>query len=355
MGDLINLFISLCQIDSPTGEEKKVANYILSYLKKLKILAVKDNFGNIYAKIGNNPKLFLSAHLDTVEPGRNIKPKIKNGYITSDGKTILGADNKVAVASIIQATKEIIRKNNNLSFEIVFTLSEEIGNYGAINFDYKLLNSKIGFCFDSSNPLGTIITASPFYERFDIQIIGREAHASKPEEAINVLFPLKKLLNKQKLGKIDQYTLFNIGVVKGGDVRNTIPGEINLKGEIRSFFEKNLLTAKVNFIKLLSKLEKEYRIKINKNFVLENPGYFHKSKQAKQIINKLKTILKNLKLKPKEKVAWGVSDANIFNDKKYLCFNLADGTEFTHTKNERIKIKDLLKLKEIIKNLIIFW
>ncbi len=353
MNDLVHLFISLCHIDSPTGEEEKIANYILDYFKKIKIFAKKDKFGNIYARIGDNPKLFLSAHLDTVEPGRNIKPKIKGEYITSDGKTILGADNKVAVATIIQATKELIKEKNNLSFEIIFTLSEEIGNYGAINFDYKLLKSKIGFCFDSSNPLGTIITASPFYERFDLKIIGLEAHASLPDQAKNVLYPLKEILNNQKLGKIDSFTLFNIGKIQGGYVRNTIPGEIIINGEIRSFFEKNLIKTKNKFIKLLEKIEKKYQIKIEKDFVRENPGYFHKSKQAKQIINKLKKILKDLKLNPKEKVAWGVSDANIFNDKNLLVFNLADATEYTHSKNERIKIKDLLKLKEIIKNIII--
>ncbi|GAB4218937.1 MAG: tripeptidase T [Candidatus Microgenomates bacterium] len=354
MDELINLFTTICQIDSPTGEEQKMVDFVFNYLKKLNIFVKKDSFGNIYARIGNNPKVFLSAHLDTVEPGRGIKPKINKDYITSDGTTILGADNKVAVATILQATKEIIKENKNISFEIIFTLSEEIGNYGAINFDYKLLQSKIGFCFDSSNPLGTIITASPFYERFDLKIIGQEAHASLPDKAKNVLFPLFEILKKQKLGKIDRYTLFNIGKINAGYVRNTIPGELIINGEIRSFFEKNLIKIKNKFLKLLNEIEKKYQIKIEKSFVRENPGYFHNSKISQKIIVSLKKILKNLKLKPQEKIAWGVSDANIFNNKNLLVFNLADATEYTHSKKERIKIKDLLKLKEIIKNIIFF-
>lgn len=353
MNNLISLFTKICQIDSPTGEEKKMADFVFEYLKNLKVFVKKDYFGNVYARVGNNPKIFLSAHLDTVEPGRGIKPQIKDDYIISDGTTILGADNKVAVASILQVANEIIGEKRQVSFEIVFTLSEEVGNYGAINFDYKFLQSKIGFCFDSSNPLGTIITASPFYERFDIEIIGKEAHASKPDEAINVLPFFAEIIKSQKLGQVDKYSLFNIGVFQGGYVRNTIPGTMIIKGEIRSFFEKNLIKIKNQFIKKLDQLAKKHKVKIKKDFVRENPGYFHKRKIAKENIKKIKLILKTLKIKSQEKIAWGVSDANIFNDKNLLCFNLADATEFTHTKNERIKIKDLLKLKEIIKLLVL--
>lgn len=349
---LINLFVQICQIDSPTGFEEKMVKFILNFIKDCSVFFKKDNFGNIYARFGKNPKLFLVAHLDTVEPGRGIKPKIRRGYITSDGSTILGADNKVAVAAILQVLKELSEERTDLSFEIIFTLSEEVGNYGAINFDYSLLDSKIGFCFDSSNPLGTIITASPYYERFDLKIIGKEAHASRPFEAKNVFFPLKDILNNQQLGQIDRYTLFNIGVINGGYVRNTVPGELILKGEIRSFFEDNLLSLKNKFLFFLEKIEKNYQIKIKKDFVRENPGYFHKNKE---VLNKIKKIMRKLDLKPILKTNWGVSDANIFNDKGFLCLNLADSSEFSHSKKERIEVKNLLKLKEIIKNLIYYW
>lgn len=350
---LIQLFTQICQIDSPTGFEKDMADFVFNFANQYANLVKKDKFGNVYVRYGKNPKLFLSAHLDTVEPGRGIKPKIKDGYIVSDGTTILGADNKVAVAAILQLLKEAKEENCQYSFETVFTLSEEVGNYGAINFDYSLLFSKIGFCFDSSNPLGAIIVASPFYERFDLKIIGKEAHASKPDEAKNVLLPLKEILHKQKLGKIDKYSLLNIGVIKGGFVRNTIPGELILKGEIRSFYEENLLNIKKNLIIIIDQIEKKYQIKIKRDFVRENPGYFHKDKKE---ITKIKKILKKLNLNPKLIQSWGVSDANIFNNRKnLLVFNLADGSEFSHSLKERIKISNLIKLKEIIKNLLKFW
>ncbi|MGB9883302.1 MAG: M20/M25/M40 family metallo-hydrolase [Microgenomates group bacterium] len=353
MNQLIDLFTTICQIDSPTGEEEKMVEFVFNFLKKLGVFVKKDSYGNIYARVGKNPKVFLSAHLDTVEPGRNIKPIVGKNYITSSGTTILGADNKVAVACILQTTKEIVEEKIDAAYEIIFTLSEEVGNYGAVNFNYKLLQSKVGFCFDSSNPLGTIITASPFYERFDLEVIGQEAHASKPDEAINVLPFLADLIKKQKLGKVDPYSLFNIGVFSGGYVRNTIPGQAKISGEIRSFYEKNLLKIKDNFLKKLEVLSKKYKIKLKKDFVRENPGYFHNSLKAKKEIEKIRSILRKNKLVPKEKIAWGVSDANIFNEKGVLCFNLADATEFTHSKKERIRIKDLLKLKEITKSIVI--
>ena len=119
-------------------------------------------------------------------------------------------------------------------------------------------------------------------------------------------------------------------MINSGFVRNTIPGELILKGEIRSFFEKNLVNIKKKFIKILELIEKKYKIKIEKNFVRENPGYFHKNRKK---IVKIQKILKKLNLQPKLIKSWGVSDANIFNDKKILAFNLADGSEFSHSKN----------------------
>jgi tripeptide aminopeptidase len=343
---LIDLFTTICRIDSPTGQEKAMADFVIDFCKKYTDIVRKDKFGNVYVRYGSQPRIFFSAHLDTVEPGRGIKPKISGEYIVPSDDTILGADNKVAVACILQTLKEFAQSKENVAFEVVFTLSEEVGNYGAINFNYQWLKAKVGFCFDSSNPLGAIITASPFYERFDVKIIGKEAHASKPKEANNILYPLRELLKLQKLGQIDRYSLFNIGVINSGYVRNTIPGEINLYGEIRSFYEKNLIKIRNQFIGYLNKIKNKYNIAVIKEFVRENPGYFNKEKK---LISRLKQTLTKINLKPVLLPSWGVSDANIFNEKGLTVFNLADATEFSHSKKERIKIKDLLKLKEVIK------
>jgi len=350
-----DLFIKLVKIDSPSGFEDDVSKYIIQFLKALKIKTTVDHFGNIYCRVGDKKSkpIFFSAHLDTVEPGRNIKPIIKNGYVQSDQTTILGADNKIAVALILATIQHLIKnKITHQSFEVVFTRSEEVGNYGAVNFNTKWLKSDCGYCIDGSSPVGSIVTASPFYERYDIKIIGQSAHASLPNKANNVIFPLINLINNITLGKIDEELITNIGVINLGSVRNTIPGDAFIQGEIRSFTKKKILVYKNQLIKQLEKSANNYKVKFEKTFVRENPGYLHSDQKSKQLINNLKTIFHQMNIIPLTQPSWGVSDANIFNQKNKMCVNLGNGSEFTHSVKERIGIKSILNLQNLMLKLI---
>lgn len=347
MTSLINTFFELVKIDSPTGKEEKVALYIISFLEHQDFDVERDDYGNVYAHIsGKGEPIFFSAHLDTVEPGRGINPKIDGEFIVSDGTTILGSDDKVGISAILDAVSHLPK--NHRPIELVFTLSEEIGNYGAINLDYSLLQAKRGYCFDLSQPVGTIAVASPFYERFDIKLIGLSAHASHPEEALNVLPALAEILEISPLGKVDENTFFNIGVVHGGDVRNTILGEIYLKGEIRSFVGDGINDTKTLFRKNVMSIANKYGLEIEEDWVLENPGYKHISKESQAFIKETEDVIKEIGLKPLITQTAGVSDANIFNVKELICLNLGDGSEFSHTTKERVKIPELENLSKLI-------
>lgn len=349
---LIDNFFKLVQIDSPTGEEDRIAEFVLDLLLKNKLVdhAQRDKFGNIYArKDGVGEPIFLSDHLDTVEPGRGIKPQIKNGYVISGGDTILGADDKSSVSALIEALFIIKEENRSTRpLEIIFTTSEEVGNLGAVNFDYSLLAAKKGFCFDCTQPLGVIVTASPFYERFDIEIKGKEAHASRPELGINVLSILGELIDKQPFGKLDENTVFNIGVVNGGYVRNAIPGNLVLKGEIRSFKEQTLIKYKNKFLRILEQVISKSGASYEIEFVRENPGFKYSLKQEHEVIDIVEPHLKKLKIKPVLSPNWGVSDTNIFFEKGLFCINMGGGREFAHTTRERIKVTELEKLVKLI-------
>lgn len=347
---VIKTFCDLVAIDSVTGEEEIFAKEMVNRLKPLVDFITLDDYGNVYARLeGQGKPLFFAAHMDTVEPGRGIKPRVKQGEIVSDGRTILGADNKAAIAAILE-TLEVLQKAKvkKCPLEIVLTRSEEIGNLGAVNFDYSLLKAQKGFCFDSSNPVGTIITSSPFYERFDLQLIGREAHASRPEEAINVLSVLQRLLSKGKLGRLDKNTLLNIGIVEGGKVRNTILGQVVLKGEIRSMREENLLFHKGKILNILDTETRWLEARYEAEFVRENPGYVLQDDQLKEA----EEVIRRCGLNVNKVISWGVSDANIFNEKGLTCINLGDGSEFSHTVSERIKVSSLQSLVKLMLGLI---
>jgi len=352
---LTETFCSIVTIDSPTGFEEPLLDYLVTVLSKLTATVKRDTFGNVYARVeGAGEALFYAAHVDTVEPGRSIKPQIKNGYITSDGNTVLGGDNKIAVACILEFLNRLQEtKLRHRPIEIIFTKSEEVGNYGALNFDYSFLQSKEGFCFDCDSPVGTIITGSPFYDRFDIVLRGKEAHASHPEQAINALYLLRDFLVTTQLGIQNNEILVNIGQTKGGVVRNTIPGEISLAGEIRAFQEQYMTYIKTQILEQLEAITKRYSASYKAEFVRENPGYEHTQKNAVSLLNYAKQAMKLVNIKPTRLNTWSVSDANIYNDNKGIkCINLGNGGEFPHSKMERIKMNEMERLVHLMLQLI---
>lgn len=342
MNTLVKTFCNLVQVDSPTGTEDSFGSYLVEYLKDKVDVIKKDSYGNVYVRLnGTGDAVFFSAHLDTVEPGKGIKPQIKDEYIASDGTTILGADNKSTIACYLQLIEELKKTKDHKTIEFVFTKEEETTSAGADNFKYSLLQAKTGFCFDSVNPIGTIITASPYYERFDLKILGKAAHASKPQAAINVLTIFKEILHNTALGKLDEDTVFNIGLFNGGYVRNTVPGEMTANGEIRGFVEEKINTHKKNFETAVKNACEKYKATHELNFHQENKGY--KFNPDIEIITNVIEKMTKVGINPQTLDAWAVSDANIFNHKNLICVNLGDGVEFPHSKQERIKVEDMEK------------
>lgn len=352
MTDISELFIDLVKIDSPTGEERFLAAYLQELLLKEELVdsVEVDEHGNLFArKKGLGEPVLLVAHLDTVEPGRGIKPLKKDGYITSDGKTILGADNKAAVAAIVHVLRQLKEgKSAHTNLELLFSVAEESGISGVSRFKRSNVKAKYGFCFDFSHPVGTVVIASPFYEKFALKIIGKEAHASHPEEGTNALISLRDLLVSLKLGRVNSEVMVNIGKLSGGYAVNTVVGEVVLEGEIRSLTEKSLNKYKKEFEKKLKKIGRNNKTKLEIEFVRENPGYFHKNKEASKILEQVKKAVLNLNLNYQEQIHWSVSDANILNEMGIICLNLADGTQMPHTKSERIKQFELQNLAALI-------
>lgn len=345
----LQTFFDLVQIDSPTGEEEALAIYVEKLLKEVGCSFVKrDSANNVFARIeGDGESLFFSAHLDTVEPGRNIKPQLSGEYITSDETTILGGDNKIALAGIIE-TLRFIRDKKHRPLELILTTSEESGNFGSVAFDVSQLQSKKGYCFDLSHPIGSYVVSSPYYERFDITIRGKAAHASRPEEGHNILPILQELLTKIPIGAIDTETTCNIGTMQVGDARNTIPGHAVIRGEIRSLREEKLEKQKEIIRTAIAEGNANTNYRITEEWLRENPGYQHTSSEAQAFIQETERVIQSLGITPRKFDGSNISDANIFNDKKLLCLNLADGTEFSHTVHERIKISEYEKLIQLM-------
>jgi len=345
---LMNLFIKLVKITSPSGKEELFVQYIKNWLKEMNLHYQTDKLGNILAKNDGIGEPFLfCVHMDTVNPGKGIKPVIKNGIIKSSGNTILGGDNKAALACLLIAVEKYLKTcKQPKAFELLFTVKEETGG-GVEFFPFEWIKSKKALVFDFAKPLGGIVLRSPYIINFHAQFIGKTSHSSMPEQGKNAVKTVIQALNNIQLGKLDNgETTINIGLIKGGTGINIVPGKVNISGEIRSYskelFDKNL--------KEISNIFAGASKKNKLTFIFKTdgycPGYSHDENTV--FIKKIKNLLLGFKLKPKFYLYSGVSDANVLNSVGIETINLSDGVINPHTNEEHIKITDLKKLEEII-------
>ena len=349
---IINFFLKLVAIDSPSGEEKNVSQFIFQYLKNLNLHPKKDKNDQIYCSINNNPSkkpILFCAHLDTVEPGRNIKPVIRSDYITSDGKTILGADNKVAVASILYAISELISEKINV--ELVFSVREETDG-GIKQFNYHQLRSKVGFVFDlTDESMERVILKAPYIDDFVFQFYGKLSHAARPEQGINVLSHFLACFSQLSLGRVDKETTFNIGIISGGRATNSVPDYLEVKGDLRSLNKKKFFTLKKRIEEKINFYSNKTKVKADVRWLPYCCGYHIKVNDSYYLrLKKIYDEKFNLKLKPI--VSSGGSDASFLNTIGIKTFCLGDGAVNSHSLEERVKISNLIRLKEIVKALI---
>ena len=233
---LINSFCELVKIDSPSDEEEEVARYLTSRLETLGFTVERDAHGNLIASEEGADPLMLSAHMDTVEPGRGIKPEVQGDRIVSDGTTILGGDCKAGVAAILEGLDSIAMDGGlRRPVQVVLTRGEEIGLVGAANLDYSMIRCRDAVVFDGNGPVNTLTGASPTYMRFDVNITGRGAHAGvEPEKGLSAIRIATEIINELPQGRLDDETTFNVGLITGGTVRNAVPVDASFGGEFRS-------------------------------------------------------------------------------------------------------------------------
>jgi len=341
--ELLDLFLNLCRIDSPSGEEKSVGDYIIKYLASHKIRASHDTYGNVIAKIaGEGKPLVLSAHLDTVEPGRGVKPVVRDGVVRSDGRTVLGADDKAGVTAAIAAAQEAVGQGWRIRpLELVFTRQEETDLDGAYNLDWSQIQASEGLILDGEDAPGRITIASPYIYNVDIRVEGRAAHAGvEPEKGINALAIAADAISELKLGRIDRQTTANIGTLVAGSASNSIPGEAVMRAETRSHSQKNAL-AQIDVMNRAFKraVGRRRGAKLDFKSSLACRGYRYEKKDP--LIKELKAAM----TAHGWTVAWeescGASDANVWAEKGVKAVEISVGYRDAHTTGEWIKVDDI--------------
>jgi tripeptide aminopeptidase len=362
---MTDTFMDLVQIDSVSREESRLAAYLKKQLDLLGAETVFDgsapqtgsDTGNLIARIkgsSDRAPLLFSAHMDTVEPGRGIKPVLTNGRITSDGTTILGADDKSAIAILLEmlhVLKESGKPHPHMEF--VFSTCEEIGLLGAKHLDWSLISARQGYVLDTRDPDG-LVTRAPSANRLTFTVVGRDAHAgSAPEKGINAILIAAKAIATLDLGRLDAETTCNLGVIKGGDAINIVPKKVQVDGEVRSHDDDKLAQVTQRMIDAFQAAATSYpdrgygdlpyvSVDVHPDFQRTHiPDHHAVVRMAFKAAERLNRPLRL-------QVAGGGSDANVFFQQGINTGVLGTGMTDVHSVREYVDVADMVKACEMV-------
>jgi len=345
---LLNTFLDLVRIDSPSGEEATIAGELQKRLLDLGLSVEMDPMKNILAKLpGDGAPVLLAAHMDTVAPGRGIEPVVKEGIVYSDGTTILGADDKSGIAVILELLQAILGHGlPHPPLEVVITVQEETGLAGAKGLDMARLQAKLGVSFDGGDAPGTIVVSAPSHNTVTAVIHGKAAHSGgEPEQGINAVIIAAHALVDMPIGRIDAETTANIGLIRGGTARNIVPDRVELMGEARSRNPSKLENQTVRMVQALEDAAASFGGRVDVDVVRAYDGYT--LTEADPVVSMLMSSCRSVGVEPVLLPSGGGSDANIYNALGVQVANLSTGMRKPHTREEHIAVADMVTCTEI--------
>ena len=361
----VELFLELCAIPSPSGQERAVVDRVGAYLTGLGLAWDEDETaaeldgtaGSIYCRLpatnGGGTPIFLCAHTDTVPPEGPIEPVVgEDGVVRNAAHTILGSDNKAAVVVLLEAARRILdERRPHAGVELVFTPQEEVSLRGAAAFDHERLVARTGYVYDQGAPVGEIVLGSPHGRILDFRFHGRAAHAGMaPEEGRSAVAAAARAIADFRLGRIDEETSANVGVVSGGTARNVVPEWCTFQAEVRSHDERkatDLVREMLETAAFAASLaDCEVESEVRPSF----PGY--RFRESDPVVRLAAGALSACGFEPTYALSGGGADANVFNARGLSCLNLANGMTDIHTPDERIAVADLEAMVEVTLTLV---
>ena len=358
MSEVLDLFVELAALPTPPGEERAAADVVLRYLNDLGLRPDEDDcgpsigstMGNVYARLeptAPGTPLFFCAHLDTVPPAGPLEPVVDEGVVRNAGGTILGADNKSAVAAMLEGTRRVLAENRpHAGIELLFTPMEEVGLIGAYAFDQGRLHADLGYVYDQAAPIGQIILGAPWSQSMQVRFHGRAAHSGMfPEEGRSAIQAAARAIADLRLGRVDEGTTANVGVIEGGTGGNIVPEWCTFLAEARCQDEDELRDFVPEMLDAFSfaatSTDCEVETELRKSYL----GY--RFKQSDDVVQLAAKALSACGHEVSYALSGGGADANVFNERGKRCVNLANGMTDIHTPNERIAVADLEAMVDV--------
>lgn len=340
---LLRTFLELLHIPSPSGHEAAIAQHLVQRLQALGLEARLDRAGNVLAYTPQREGvLLLGAHMDTVGQKGEVHPVVEGDLIRSDGSNILGGDDKSGIAMILEALTSLQEDGRALPpLQVVFTVSEEVGLLGAKALDPADLVAREGIECDTGGPMGTIIVQAPSQDSLHVVVHGKKAHAgAEPEKGINAIRVAAEAIAAMPLGRIDEETTANIGVIHGGEATNIVPDRVEVHGEARSRNPAKLARQVEAMVRAFQEARDRHGAGLDLEVTRAYEGY--RLTEETPIVRELMAAVRAQGLEPALMPSGGGSDANIFNALGVTTVNFSTGMEAVHTPEERIRLSDMV-------------
>lgn len=355
-------FAALCRIPSPFGHERACADAVAALLGELGLEPEEDDAaaaagaecGNLLARIPAPPgrsSVLLCAHLDTVRHELPVEPVLVDDGWENANDAILGADNKAAVAVVLEAARECVERGAPVGVELLFTVSEENSLAGAKAFDVGRLQSAYGFVFDHASPIGEVVMASPTLHRLDAELRGVAAHAGiRPEAGRSAIAAAAHAIAAMRLGRLDDETTANIGRIAGGTGINVVAERCRVEGEARSLDDAKVEAAVTDMVDRLH--DGANAVHVDLDIAVERlfQAYRHRPDAPQVVV--AEAALRRCGHAPRRIVTGGASDANAFEAVGFPCTNLANGTERNHEPTERVSVAALEGMLDVTRALL---
>ena len=354
---LLDDFVRLCEIESPSKRERDVVEAVRTELEQLGLEVEEDDSGrdtgseagNLLARIPGpeGPRtILLCAHLDTVPLNGPIEVTRENGVLTNRHDAILGADNKAAVATILGAARRLVAEGSPVGVELLFTTCEELALAGAKAFDRGRLRSEFGYVFDHASPVGELVTASPTYYRLDVEFRGQAAHAGiRPEAGRNAIGAAAHALAAMRIGRLDAGTTANIGQIEGGTAANVVAERCQVVLEARSLDDTQAGEVVSSMVDAATEAASEADCDVET--AVERHFQAYRFARTTPVVEVAAEALRRHRIEPVYINTGGGSDANALISAGLPVLNVANGTERNHEPTESVTVEALEQILDV--------
>lgn len=356
---ILDTFLDLVRIDSPTHDERQVAEYCAAKFSGAGLVtrfddsasATGSNTGNLIATLPGRDcgkVVILSAHMDCVDPCAGVVPVIEDGVIRSCGQTVLGADDKAGIAVIIEAVLRLVdSKEPHPEVRVVLTVAEENGLAGAKALAPEVFEGDVCLVLDAAGAPGQVVVGTPTHYTFEATFTGMASHAGiSPENGRSALVMASRSVCAMELGRLDDSTTANIGVIEGGTATNVVPAHVRMKGECRSLSREKVERVRDSMDEIMSSCAKEYGGSVEVNWALEYEGFT--VSDDLRYLTQVMEACRDAGISPAKITTGGGSDGNIFALRGLPTFVLTCGIRDAHSTSEHIFIDDLRATVDIV-------